>query len=485
MPKENNKMQVDIDTLKKQNVNDLLSIKELYRKLKEVEEKISQIKYIDSTLAKKLQKEYEKLVKIILEENIQLKLTNDIETINSKLDTKANGEFFRTSNKGIQSNVVCGSPYNRVEDLPQYQGNTISGGGVEEWSANVIGGNCDAVKKPDGSKAYPNNYRINDDDQACGMNVITGGYDNVCNGLANMITGHHNYTRHPSNHSVISGGTFNKLEYGACQVIAGGSNNQIDSTSKLTNGQADQNTISGGGDNLINDSQSSTISGGNSNKINKNANSVISGGSSNTIDSTTGIANTNVILGGSSNLIKSSNCSIVGGYKNTINEQHSVILGGYQNTANKTRSVVCGYMAKGDIQDSVTFGINTTNGIIKQNVKLSLYRTTTNNTKVPLLIPIRPNSINAINGTLVGLSSNGTAATFFIKGSIKCGSDGKTYTKIGTPIIDSMLGTGAESWKVEVDCNYNSPYIFVNITGDSTKIINWFLDVDLTELVLD
>ena len=85
MPKENNKIQVDIDTLKKQNVNDLLSIKELYRKLKEVEEKISQIKYIDSNLANKLKKEYEKLNKIILDENIQIKLTNDIETINEKL----------------------------------------------------------------------------------------------------------------------------------------------------------------------------------------------------------------------------------------------------------------------------------------------------------------------------------------------------------------------------------------------------------------
>ena len=44
MPKENNKMQVDIDTLKKQNVNDLLSIKELYSKLEELAEKITQIK---------------------------------------------------------------------------------------------------------------------------------------------------------------------------------------------------------------------------------------------------------------------------------------------------------------------------------------------------------------------------------------------------------------------------------------------------------
>ena len=59
MAKENNKMQVDIDNLIKQNVNDLYSIKELYSKLKEEEERFSQIKYIDSTLANKLKKDYE------------------------------------------------------------------------------------------------------------------------------------------------------------------------------------------------------------------------------------------------------------------------------------------------------------------------------------------------------------------------------------------------------------------------------------------
>ena len=92
MSKENNKMQVDIENLFKQNVNDLLSIKELYRKLKEMEEKITQFKYIDNTLVKKLKKEYEKLNKIILDENVQVKLTNDIETINSQLGSKANLE---------------------------------------------------------------------------------------------------------------------------------------------------------------------------------------------------------------------------------------------------------------------------------------------------------------------------------------------------------------------------------------------------------
>ena len=81
-----NKHEVDIDTLFKQNENDLCSIKELYRKLKELEKKITQIKYIDSTLANKLKRDYEKLERIILDENIQVKLTNDINEIKSRLE---------------------------------------------------------------------------------------------------------------------------------------------------------------------------------------------------------------------------------------------------------------------------------------------------------------------------------------------------------------------------------------------------------------
>ena len=82
---ENNKIQVDIENLFKQNVNDLSAIKELYRKLKEIENKITQIKYIDSNLANKLKKEYEKLKRIILDENVSATLSNEIETINEKL----------------------------------------------------------------------------------------------------------------------------------------------------------------------------------------------------------------------------------------------------------------------------------------------------------------------------------------------------------------------------------------------------------------
>ena len=85
-----NSQQVDIDNLFKQNENDLCSIKELYRKLKEMEEKISQIKYIDSNIAKKLKKDYESIKKVIIDENIQAKLTNDINEIKSRLENLEN-----------------------------------------------------------------------------------------------------------------------------------------------------------------------------------------------------------------------------------------------------------------------------------------------------------------------------------------------------------------------------------------------------------
>ena len=93
MTNENNKFQIDIDNLFKQNVNDLSSIKELYRKLQDMENKILQIKYVDSNLAIKLKKEYENLKKIILDENIQAKLTNDIKKTNTQvgnLESKTN-----------------------------------------------------------------------------------------------------------------------------------------------------------------------------------------------------------------------------------------------------------------------------------------------------------------------------------------------------------------------------------------------------------
>ena len=71
MPIDINKHEVDIDTLFKQNENDLVSIKELYRKIDEIEEKIRQKKIADSALADMFKKEIESLKKLIQSENTQ------------------------------------------------------------------------------------------------------------------------------------------------------------------------------------------------------------------------------------------------------------------------------------------------------------------------------------------------------------------------------------------------------------------------------
>ena len=66
MPIDINKHEVDIANLKKQNENDLCSIKELYRKIEDLENKINQIKYIDTKLVDKLKKDYEEFKNEIL-----------------------------------------------------------------------------------------------------------------------------------------------------------------------------------------------------------------------------------------------------------------------------------------------------------------------------------------------------------------------------------------------------------------------------------
>ena len=66
MPIDINKHEVDIDILKQQNENDLSSIKELYRKIEELENKIEQIKYIDSKIVDKIKIDYEKFKSEIL-----------------------------------------------------------------------------------------------------------------------------------------------------------------------------------------------------------------------------------------------------------------------------------------------------------------------------------------------------------------------------------------------------------------------------------
>ena len=95
-----NSQQIDIENLFKQNANDLTSIKELYRKLEEMEKKISQIKHIDEVLGNKFKKELESLKDLIQNGTSQpvpgqpgisqTELNNRFNTINTRIDNLNN-----------------------------------------------------------------------------------------------------------------------------------------------------------------------------------------------------------------------------------------------------------------------------------------------------------------------------------------------------------------------------------------------------------
>ena len=70
MPYDINSQQIDIENLFKQNVNDLASIKELYKRIDKLDTKISQIKYIDEVLGNKFKKELESLKDSIQNRNV-------------------------------------------------------------------------------------------------------------------------------------------------------------------------------------------------------------------------------------------------------------------------------------------------------------------------------------------------------------------------------------------------------------------------------
>lgn len=110
-----NKHEVDIENLFKQNANDLLAIKELYRRIEDIKKKIKQINYIDDSLAYKLKKEYESLKDQILDENVQiefknkvLEITNNINELISQMETRASKEETKSIQQQV-NNLVLGA----------------------------------------------------------------------------------------------------------------------------------------------------------------------------------------------------------------------------------------------------------------------------------------------------------------------------------------------------------------------------------------
>lgn len=145
MPNDNdkidiNKHEVDIETLKKQNVNDLLSIKELYKKIEKFGEKISQIKYIDTTLINKIKKDYESLKKHIMNENIQIELNNKIEETKTLLQTDVTkiNEQLDTKTKELENKKLDKDSVLTMANMGQDVKEAMTGGSVAVVGKNTV-----------------------------------------------------------------------------------------------------------------------------------------------------------------------------------------------------------------------------------------------------------------------------------------------------------------------------------------------------------
>lgn len=329
----------------------------------------------------------------------------------------------RYSNVDATPNVIHGYEENAVAtNLMQC---TIGGGGsaVRE---NVIGG----------QEAYVNTATSNlplDETTTANYSVISGGYDNVANGLASVISGFHNLVAKLASHGTIGGGSVHKIKAG------------------------DYNTIGGGYTNTIHSGNSNVISGGNTNAATGDSNSII---------------------GGANGVILASNASMLGGYNNYVEAGgHFAIVGGRE--------------ARARIYGQRVFAVNkfATNGDAVDSVYL-LRGVTTSATPVA----ISPNAAGA--GVLLVLKSiwrykytviakrsdtEGDMKAWTVEGCATKGSN-NIAAEFGTPVKTELAATaGAAAWDVTV--TFASGEIVIKGTGEAGASINWLAKLETLELI--
>ena len=394
-----------------------------------------------------------------------------------QLAEKADGTVFRSSGDAIQPNVIVGSDKNRVE--AGYGGNTIAGGGTDEFHANVIGGDVDAIGNP-----AVTNYAKDATDTNSNLSTILGGYDNVVQGLANNASGHHNGIKHPANHSSIAGGVFNLLSWGMGQSIAGGQYNKIQSTSKATAGITDSSAIGGGINNLIDDSLQSVIGGGGSNQIKTGAINTIGGGGSNKIEGTTTAKNANTIGGGTGNVITNGTGNTIGGgYNNKSTAgSYSTIVGGNANEAASDYVTVLGSKGRAYAANQIATGFNVQFVSVgdaqkSENMKI---KTTTDAVQTYVNTFLRAGSMAAVNIKVVARRTDvvGDYAVFMIKGAanVSAGSNG---TLIGTPVVEKFATAGATAWTSSMAMS--AAQVLCYVQGEAGKTINWVVHYEFVE----
>jgi hypothetical protein len=244
-------------------------------------------------------------------------LAGRFSSVESSLAQKAN---YRQNDNATSPNMIAGFEGNAIAD--NLYACTIDGGGTV-GRENMIGAT-------ENMAIGTHDTNVPDNTTEAHYSVIGGGYDNVANGLASVLTGFHCLIRKTATHATISGGSGHEIAAGDYNTIGAGTQNKIEGGSN--------NIIAGGQLNILDGSKSArTIAGGTGNKV-TGTGAVVSGGTGNKA-----IGDYSVVVGGYNNQATGGNSSVGGGGGNNISSGlGSAILSGIGNNASGGASVING-----------------------------------------------------------------------------------------------------------------------------------------------
>ena len=405
-----------------------------------------------------------------------------------KNNSKWDQEGFNASGSVADApNVIAGHSKNSI--VSDTHSCVIAGGGLENRE-NAIGYSVANVNT--GTSNLTGGEILGTQSQFC---LIGGGYDNVVNGLANVIpVGQHCLIDVPADHGTICGASINSILDGSYNSIFGGTRNTI---GLLSGGLS---YIAGGGDNVIDGvgshvfigagsfceshgAEFSVITGGLQNVLNGCSGSAITGGNGNEIqlgNSTIAGGNGNEIIGAGQG------CFIGAGINNKVSGENSVGTG-RENETTFNYSQVSGYRAKATRNGERTRSDDyfTEVGDAKSS-KIILKKTVTSASEVVLedvnggsSFPVKTNRLIGFTVKIIGHRTDvvGDNVMIILQGMAHRATSGAhTINSLADQIVSVA---GSSTWTARFFDSAGS--LRVGVTGEAAKTINWMAEVEWLE----
>jgi hypothetical protein len=397
---------------------------------------------------------------------------------------------------------IISSPYQSSTDLVAGHGPNIWGG----YAGNSIDPSCYSCVIAGGGLVTFENKILNTVPGAGHGTLMTigGGYDNqmdsaypstisggahnrinmatpAASGWTNNLAG---YTvSNNTDHSTISGGSFNAIYNAHYAVIGGGTLNRAGALNATVGGgstnsaNGNSSTVAGGATNLASGS-GATVGGGSTNNA-YGATSTIAGGNTNTVGSSGTPANGDfgTIVGGFSNAIGDTalaSYSVVGGRANKANAQYALVHGFQAQALRYGQHVQASgqFAALGDAQTSVHVArVQTTDATVTE-LKLD---------GAGSVLTI-PNDTTWAFDILVVARNTATdteSAGYRITGACRRGAAAANTSVIGTPTITAYEDVAGWDATVLLD---SGGRLKVMVTGEAAKTISWVARVTTAEV---